>query len=989
MAIKPTGKKTPTKLYKYRQVGNDKIYQKLINGVYVDATISQYAMYKKEYEQQEAALKALNDNTVNLKNVTNSSSSLKGTAENVINESRLQKQRQAEKLALDKELKNATQIEFVPDDDSDKLRNANVEALSSNSNWVNDTYLSNNYLVPLNDTHNAPLNFIIALAIKDFGKGIIPLNAVITTMAIETGYTYVKSSNGTYRPYSETRGMPGFASIRPSGIEGLVTSASGYCQVVSKTGMGYMGDRMLNFAQKSLGITNTDNLNFLAGKSKSIGKKTKMESFCYIVGIYPGVGIALHVAYMVDVLKSISGCKNAKKYSDIKATDWLEAVRRYYGFPMSKDIGTTAEGGYKSCQQRDKYAGNYCTAALKIFGDKDTLLSNVVGKKILNNDSIVTPEQILAATSAYIKEKTASEIEDVNIGNSNLNTSALDKMYYGNGDTMITETVLTDDQLIKAIEGNAWSKYEQILKSTKNKRIDITGVIGMPPRFGRYTDCRMGFDVDDKNEVKSINRLNNIYGRVYTENFIKMGNLVSLTPGVPDFMFGFGTNDKETILTQTLRLQQNEESENKSADVEVAAGNAVRQVTNAKAKGKTLFGFKNAWADYAEHSRRLIVAAAAMMQITDDELVSILDENEIKALGMNTIKKPNDKTSSMNTYYDESKYAVAGTLTQFYNTNMAITDSASKTDNNGILNNNQDLQFYNTILYNSGPIESSESVSNSVKSSFLESALNLPMSEMMKDMSFLLNAPVRSSESLQLFKDKTSGLSSVMNFALGVIGLNGVGGALTKLVSNIKIPKVFGDSSYSKQYNIRLKLAAPSADRLSRFKYVIMPLMRLLPYCVPRQYGFYPDAIISPFLTQIYAKGLIACELGMVTAFQIERNVETAGLDGVPTEIDVTFTVTELNPFFSIPFDPLSSTANYDGYLMSGAIGFISTLTGTPLYRGDSASVIKAKTEWGKGLIGQMMHSPTAYSAQIQSGIGQFIYQTLSITNFSPFNSTR
>jgi hypothetical protein len=66
MAIKPTGKKTPTKLYKYRQVGNDKIYQKLINGVYVDATISQYATYKKEYEQQEAALKALNANTVNL-----------------------------------------------------------------------------------------------------------------------------------------------------------------------------------------------------------------------------------------------------------------------------------------------------------------------------------------------------------------------------------------------------------------------------------------------------------------------------------------------------------------------------------------------------------------------------------------------------------------------------------------------------------------------------------------------------------------------------------------------------------------------------------------------------------------------------------------------------------------------------------------------------------------------------------------------------------
>lgn len=911
-----------------------------------------------------------------------------------IQQKRIEAERlKAEKKLMEDTLKSVLNQEFVQDDNADILRAENVELASAE--WVNKTYLSNSYMIPYNDTKMMDMSSIIAIAVSMCGKKLVSRNAIITTMAIETGKSYIYK-DGKPLDYSTTSSLSGFASVRPSGVPGKVSSASGYCQVIRTTGVPYL--KIYASEKKktgkepttgiggliaSLGITNAEYKAYINDpENATIGKLDKLNSYCAFIKRYPIVGIGLSVAYFADLARKV--CPTAKKSSDISTAQWLEVIRKYYGFPFNGEV-LSADGGYKSNIQRDKYAANYVNTAFKLFGDSNTSLSEVVGEKILGNNTLTTIEQIFSASKQEAKENAINTKESLAVGGGGLSTDDLNDMYYDKNGNFATEAVIPEDYFSTKISDDAFLSYENILKSMKNKKIDITGVIGMPPRFSRYADCRMGY-VADNDKVTSIDRTRNIYGRVYTENFIKMANLVALTPGVPDFMLGFGDGDKKTVLTNLITLDYAERNQNENAETIDVATDKIKQTTNVGKKGKTIFGFKEAWADYAEHARRLVIVAANMMNITDDDLVNILDENECAALGIVNGQKPT--SALIADMYNESKYAMSSTLSQFYNTGAAITDSSSKEDNSGI--HSQNLTYSNTILYNSGPIDSSESISNSVKSSFLENMINTPATEMMKDMSFLLNAPIRTGESLQVFKDKTSGISSVVNFALGTIGLNGVGGALSKMVTNIKIPKVFGDSSYSKQYNIKVKLSSPSADRMARFKYVLMPLMRLLPYCVPRQYGFYPDAIISPFLVQIYAKGLIACELGMVTAMQIERNVETAGLDGIPTELDVTFTVTELNPFLSIPFNPLSSTASYDGYLMSGAVSFLSTLTGVPMYRGDAASVWNQKAKWGRALIGQMMSSPNAYAHTLSANIGQkYAYRGFALTNFSPFNSTR
>jgi hypothetical protein len=161
-----------------------------------------------------------------------------GSESEQIQQKRIEAERlKAEKKLMEDTLKSVLNQEFVQDDNADILRAENVELASAE--WVNKTYLSNSYMIPYNDSKMMDMSSIIAIAVSMCGKKLVSRNAIITTMAIETGKSYIYK-DGKPLNYSTTSSLSGFASVRDSGVPGKLTSASGYCQVIRTTGVPYL-----------------------------------------------------------------------------------------------------------------------------------------------------------------------------------------------------------------------------------------------------------------------------------------------------------------------------------------------------------------------------------------------------------------------------------------------------------------------------------------------------------------------------------------------------------------------------------------------------------------------------------------------------------------------------------------------------------------------------------------------------------------------------
>ena len=136
----------------------------------------------------------------------------------------------------------------------------------------------------------------------------------------------------------------------------------------------------------------------------------------------------------------------------------------------------------------------------------------------------------------------------------------------------------------------------------------------------------------------------------------------------------------------------------------------------------------------------------------------------------------------------------------------------------------------------------------------------------------------------QIFKDLKS------NFATIAVG--------GKLI----FPEIWADSSYSKSYDINIKLRTPDGDKLSWFMNIYVPLTHLICLAAAHQAPKTgPNGYMQPFLIRAYYKGLFNCDMGIITDMSITRGRDRAWtLDGLPTEVDVSITLKDLYDMFTI-----------------------------------------------------------------------------------------
>lgn len=110
---------------------------------------------------------------------------------------------------------------------------------------------------------------------------------------------------------------------------------------------------------------------------------------------------------------------------------------------------------------------------------------------------------------------------------------------------------------------------------------------------------------------------------------------------------------------------------------------------------------------------------------------------------------------------------------------------------------------------------------------------------------------------------------------------------------NIAFPEIYDNSEYNSSYNIELKLVSPSADPISIYQNIYVPLWHLIALSYPRQSG--ANGYTSPFLVRTFCKGWFNCPLGIISAINIKRASQDGwSYHGMPTEVDVSITLTNL-----------------------------------------------------------------------------------------------
>ena len=197
-------------------------------------------------------------------------------------------------------------------------------------------------------------------------------------------------------------------------------------------------------------------------------------------------------------------------------------------------------------------------------------------------------------------------------------------------------------------------------------------------------------------------------------------------------------------------------------------------------------------------------------------------------------------------------------------------------------------------FYVDGSIEVSDNISNSVGSSRVKEAVqamegNNMLGEIMR----------------KFFNEKGTSSNVVM-----------------ALVGNPIIPDVWQDTVYDRSYSVTIKLVAGYGDPISILLDIIVPLNQILMLALPVGTGGF---IMSPFVLKAFSSGGINSEGCIISDVSITRNMNTLNDFRMPTELEVTLQIRDLNPRI---FREKDGFAKATSFMNTAYTPFIATLAG-------------------------------------------------------------
>lgn len=202
---------------------------------------------------------------------------------------------------------------------------------------------------------------------------------------------------------------------------------------------------------------------------------------------------------------------------------------------------------------------------------------------------------------------------------------------------------------------------------------------------------------------------------------------------------------------------------------------------------------------------------------------------------------------------------------------------------------------YHFVHFNAnGQLAPSESFATETRPTVIETMINGAVTDTIKDVHFLLSGEMGSALSGDLATFGTLASESLG----GAIGsLLGAGSEILR-GGTIAFPQVIDNCTWGREFQFTCKFTSMYGDVESRFLNVIMPYLCLMAFFLPKQLKHKIDMYAHPPVVRAFARGIYACDIGVLTGIQVKRGGEddTAWTaSGQPMEIDVTFSIKALH----------------------------------------------------------------------------------------------
>lgn len=225
-------------------------------------------------------------------------------------------------------------------------------------------------------------------------------------------------------------------------------------------------------------------------------------------------------------------------------------------------------------------------------------------------------------------------------------------------------------------------------------------------------------------------------------------------------------------------------------------------------------------------------------------------------------------------------------------------------------------------------VDASDSVNNTTGESPVAAALNARSLEARNASHSTAQGNLGNNIVADTLESLMSGVVGIFQGAASAVGIGG----LSHVVSGsgfIDVPDVWTGSQTSKSYNIEIPLRAPYGTPICIMQSLYVPLAMWIAGSFPRSVG--ANAYSSPFICQLYSKGLISSPLAIVEGINIRRGGDQHGWNysRLPTSIDLSITFKDLSPCLHMGlagsgfFSQLSGqTGSFNEYLLTlGGIG--------------------------------------------------------------------
>lgn len=220
--------------------------------------------------------------------------------------------------------------------------------------------------------------------------------------------------------------------------------------------------------------------------------------------------------------------------------------------------------------------------------------------------------------------------------------------------------------------------------------------------------------------------------------------------------------------------------------------------------------------------------------------------------------------------------------------------------------------YYRQVIpfYITSEAQFSDNFSNETTESSLASKIN-GFSDAAREMQFLMGTTssmiaedfdalgdvfANSRKAIDDFTSKLAGSSNIFSSLLGSLKTVATGGRL-------QFPNIWSNSSYNKSYQINIKLTTPYYDVKSWWLNIYVPLCHLIGLVMPR--GEYHNGYSAPFLVKAFYKGSFNIDMGIITEMTVNKGKEGGWTkDGLPTVVDVSFTIQDL--YSTISMTPIT-----------------------------------------------------------------------------------